>query len=133
MAKEISMLENNEKGRQARRYFIECEKKAMGMAAAGVPQLLPQEVEDACETRAWRLAEEWREQALAMLGPSRRPEDMENLWMSAGMVKSRLKERLAGIARDMLFKQKHNPAAVAAWILAWNPPSQFFMGGRSWH
>jgi anti-repressor protein len=27
MAKELSMLENNEKGKQARKYFIECEKK----------------------------------------------------------------------------------------------------------
>ena len=27
MAKELSMVENNEKGKQARRYFIQCEKK----------------------------------------------------------------------------------------------------------
>ncbi|MGL5620879.1 antA/AntB antirepressor family protein, partial [Cetobacterium sp.] len=27
MAKELSMIENNEKGRQARKYFIACEKK----------------------------------------------------------------------------------------------------------
>lgn len=34
MAKELAMVENNEQGRQARRYFIACEKQALGDAPA---------------------------------------------------------------------------------------------------
>lgn len=34
MAKEVSMIQRNEKGRQARQYFIECEKRAQNPVAA---------------------------------------------------------------------------------------------------
>ena len=39
MAKEISMIENNEKGRMARKYFIECEKKLRGELLTSGPSL----------------------------------------------------------------------------------------------
>ena len=37
MGKELAMVERNEKGRQARRYFIECEKLVKSIA----PKILP--------------------------------------------------------------------------------------------
>ncbi len=40
MAKELSMVERNEKGKQARRYFIECEKQMRNNVFSSAPKLL---------------------------------------------------------------------------------------------
>lgn len=46
MAKELSMVENNERGREARRYFIECEKMVRGQK----PNVLVDDKARACVT-----------------------------------------------------------------------------------
>lgn len=58
MAKELSMLENNERGKQARKYFITCEEKAV----SGIT--LPNFNNPAEAARAWALEYEAKQQAL---------------------------------------------------------------------
>lgn len=66
MAKELSMVERNEKGQQARRYFIDCEKRLKEQTPKNLPQALrayadevekrmlaEQQAQQAIETKAW--------------------------------------------------------------------------------
>ncbi|WP_301361841.1 antA/AntB antirepressor family protein [Stutzerimonas nitrititolerans] len=54
MAKELSMVENNEQGRKARRYFIDCEKRASAPSSSVVAADAYRQVAfEGCRIRAW--------------------------------------------------------------------------------
>lgn len=50
MAKEISMVQNNDRGRQARRYFIECERRAKEPAELSPEELMARAIKVADNT-----------------------------------------------------------------------------------
>jgi len=65
MAKELAMVERNEKGKQARRYFLDCERQVRAQAAA-IPQTLPEALRLAADEAEKRAA---AEEKLAIAAP----------------------------------------------------------------
>jgi anti-repressor protein len=74
MAKELSMVERNARGKQARQYFIECERVAL----AAVPALqLPDFTDPAAAARAWAEQFEEKKKAIAQGEAARRQIELD--------------------------------------------------------
>lgn len=73
MAKELSMVENNEKGKKARKYFIQCEKKLKGINQPKLPttykEALLKLVEAEEEKERLQLENKQKDQVIGELKP----------------------------------------------------------------
>ncbi len=85
-----------------------------------VGAMLPPEVEEACDARAWFLFNRLQESGKRLLGNTIREGDDERLMDSLFWIKSRIHDRLRAMAKRQL-ASRLDPQGVAAWILAWTP------------
>lgn len=123
-AKELSMVENNEKGRAARKYFIACERQELeAVAGAKQPKIgnsMPALVEKACDMTSWRLANEYQQRTITLIGEAAHPGDDEMSWTVSFLIRKRLYDRLEAIAKELLRKNM-SPEDAKDFILSWKP------------
>lgn len=122
MAKEISMVQNNDKGKQARQYFIECEKKARAPKINGAELTRLELIQIALNAEEERLALEAKNKELAP-----KADAYESFIDTTGKYSIGAVAKMLGKGQNWLFRELRNRGVLISKGAMRNTPYQHYM------
>lgn len=122
MAKELAMLQGNEKGKQARQYFIECEKKARAPKINGAELTRLELIQIALNAEEERLALEAKNKELAP-----KADAYESFIDTTGKYPVGAVAKMLGMGQNKLFRELRNRGVLISKGAMRNTPYQQYM------
>ncbi|MBG9293950.1 phage antirepressor KilAC domain-containing protein [Corynebacterium diphtheriae] len=122
MAKELAMLQGNAKGKQARQYFIECEKKARAPKINGAELTRLELIQIALNAEEERLALEAKNKELAP-----KADAYESFIDTTGKYSIGAVAKMLGMGQNKLFRELRNLGVLISKGAMRNTPYQQYM------